>query len=57
MTAHQLAQFLARIRNARTAVALQEIADEAQQEFPTDEATPRIVAMVAVKHARILRLN
>jgi hypothetical protein len=57
MTARQLAYYLARIQDARTPPELQDIAEDAQREHPTDEATPRIVAMVEIKRERLVRGN
>lgn len=57
MTAQQLAYYLARIRDATNPPELQDIAEDARREHPTDEATPRIVAMGAAKVERLARLN
>lgn len=57
MTFQQLAYYLARIQDAMTPPELHDNAEEAQREHPTDEATPRIVAMVAAKVGRLAREN
>jgi len=57
MTATELAYYLVRIQQAQTPPELQDIAEDAQKEHPTDEATPRIVAMVRVKIERLVRGN
>ena len=57
MTAQQLAYYLARIRDATSPPELRDIAEDAQREHPTDEATPRIVAMVEAKIGRLTTGN
>jgi len=57
MTSQELVYYVARIQDAQTPPELHDIAEDAQKEHPTDEATPRIVAMVRVKIERLVRGN
>lgn len=45
MTAIELGLYLRRIRFTRSAPVLHAIAAEVERQFPSDEATPRVVAM------------
>ncbi|MDA1081987.1 MAG: hypothetical protein O2973_09990 [Gemmatimonadetes bacterium] len=49
MSATQLGLYLRRIRLTRSIPALYALSDEIERELPTDEAMPRLLAMIAVK--------
>ncbi len=52
MSATKLGLFLRRIRATRSVPALHSLADEIEREFPSDEATPRLLAVIAVRVTR-----
>ena len=52
-----LALYLRRIRLTRSVLALKALADEIEQQYPTDEATPRLLDVIAVKVARLATSN
>jgi len=52
-----LVRYLRRIRLTRSVPALHALADEIEREYPTDEATPRLLCVIAVKAARLAGKN
>ena len=56
-SAAQLALYLRRIRLTRSVLTLKALADEIEQQYPTDEATPRLLDVIAVKVARLATSN
>ena len=57
MSAATLAVYLRRIRLTRSVAALSALAAEITREFPTDEATPRLLAVIALKVKRLAGAN
>lgn len=57
MSAQMLAVYLRRIRLTRRVPALQALAREIALRFPDDEATPRLLGVIAVKANRIAGSN
>ncbi|MDA1196210.1 MAG: hypothetical protein O2894_13655 [Planctomycetota bacterium] len=57
MSATQLGLYLRRIRLTRSVPALHALADEIERKFLTDEATPRLLAVIEVKTARMAGKN
>ena len=57
MSAPTLASFLRRIQRTHAVPALQAIAEEISRQFPTDEATPRLLGMIARKVKRLAGAN
>lgn len=53
MSAPMLALYLRRIRLTRSVPGLYALADEIDREFPDDEATPRLLAAIAVSVERL----
>jgi len=53
MSAPILGRYLRRIRLTRSASALRALAAEIERRFPDDEATPRLLGLIAVKAARL----
>lgn len=57
MSAPMLGRYLGRIQLTHAVPALQAIAAEVAREFPTDEATPRLLGMIALKVKRLVGEN
>lgn len=57
MSASLLAFYLRRIRLSRRVPRLHELAREIELQFPSDEATSRLLAVLATKIQRLARAN
>ena len=57
MSARMLAYSLLRIRLTHAVSALHSLAKEIEAEYPEDEATPRLMGLVAAKAARLAGAN
>ena len=57
MSAPTLAVYLRRIRLTRRVPALQALAHEIETRFPADEATPRLLSVIAGKATQIAASN
>jgi hypothetical protein len=53
MLARRLAYFLRRIRLTQSVPALHSLANEITAEYSEDEATPRLLGLIAAKAARL----
>lgn len=54
MSAPTLALYLRRIRLTRSVPVLHAMAVEIERRFPNDEATPRLIGVIAIKAARLV---
>ena len=57
MTNVQMARYLRRISLTKTAPGLQALSREIERRFPLDEATPRLVKVIAIKVKRLVQMN
>ncbi len=57
MSAPELAVYLRRIRLTHSVADLQALTREIERVFPTDEATPRLMAMIGLKAAQLTKSN
>ena len=57
MSAPMLARYVRRIRLTRRVPALSALARETERRFPDDEATPRLLGVIATKTTRIAVSN
>ena len=56
-SATMLAMYLRRIGITRSVSALNALADEIERAYPNDEATPRLLGVIAVKAAQLAGAN
>lgn len=57
MCAQTLAAYLRRVRLTRSVPALHALANEIERQFPCDEATPRLLAVIGVRAKRLAGAN
>jgi len=57
MSGHALAHYVRRIRLADSVPALHELADEIEQRFAGDEASPLLRGVIGAKGERLTRMN